>query len=50
MKQLLELRMTFHYPTQDFVPGIRNTYGRDPDGNLIELHEVMADSVLPIQL
>jgi catechol 2,3-dioxygenase-like lactoylglutathione lyase family enzyme len=49
-RRLLELGMTFHCPPQDFAPGIRNTYGRDPDGNVIELHEVLADSVLPIQL
>jgi hypothetical protein len=32
--------MTFHCPPQDLGDGIRTTYGRDPDGNVIELQEV----------
>jgi len=31
--------MTFHCPPQD-LGGVRTTYGRDPDGNVIELQEV----------
>jgi len=31
--------MTFHCPPQD-LGGVRSTYGRDPDGNVIELQEV----------
>jgi len=41
--------MTFHCPPQDLGPGMRTTYGRDPDGNVIELQELgAADS--PIAL
>ena len=36
--------MTFHCPPQDAGPGVRTTYGRDPDGNVIELQEVTDDS------
>jgi glyoxylase I family protein len=32
--------MTFHCPPQDVAAGIRTTYGRDPDGNVVELQEV----------
>jgi catechol 2,3-dioxygenase-like lactoylglutathione lyase family enzyme len=35
--------MTFHCPPQDIGPGLRTTYGRDPDGNVIELQEVTDD-------
>jgi catechol 2,3-dioxygenase-like lactoylglutathione lyase family enzyme len=31
--------MTFHAPPQDMGPDLRATYGRDPDGNVIELIE-----------
>jgi len=31
--------MTFHCPPQDAGGGIRATYGRDPDGNVVELLE-----------
>ncbi|MFQ5668208.1 MAG: VOC family protein [Candidatus Binatia bacterium] len=34
--------MVFHCPPQDLGGGIRTTYGRDPDGNVIELQEVLA--------
>ncbi len=38
----------FHAPPQDFG-GVRATYGRDPDGNVFELQEVLqADD--PIQM
>ena len=33
--------MTFHSPPQDLADGaVRTTYGRDPDGNVIELQEL----------
>jgi len=32
--------MSFHCPPQDLGPDVRTTYGRDPDGNVIELQEV----------
>lgn len=33
--------MTFHCPPQDFGAVVRTTYGRDPDGNVIELQEIL---------
>ena len=41
--------MTFHCPPQDLGMGLRTTYGRDPDGNVIELQEVL-DATSPIAL
>jgi catechol 2,3-dioxygenase-like lactoylglutathione lyase family enzyme len=41
--------MTFHCPPQDLGMGIKTTYGRDPDGNVIELQEVL-DAQSPIVL
>jgi catechol 2,3-dioxygenase-like lactoylglutathione lyase family enzyme len=35
--------MRFHCPPQD-VSGLRATYGRDPDGNVVELLEVKDQS------
>ena len=32
--------MIFHCPPQEVEGGIRATYGRDPDGNVVELLEV----------
>ena len=32
--------MAFHCPPQDIMGGQRATYGRDPDGNVIELLEI----------
>ena len=32
--------MVFHSPPQDVAPGVRTTYGRDPDGNVVELQQV----------
>jgi hypothetical protein len=40
--------MTFHCPPQG-MSGIRATYGRDPDGNVIELLEI-ADAKSPMAL
>ena len=35
--------MKFHCPPQDLgtPPSVRTTYGRDPDGNIVELQEVL---------
>ena len=33
--------MKFHCPPQDLGGVLRTTYGRDPDGNVIELQEVL---------
>ena len=41
--------MPFHCPPQEFEEGIRATYGRDPDGNVVELLEVR-DPQNPIAL
>ncbi len=41
-ERLLAAGMTFHCPPQDAEAGIRATYGRDPDGNVIELMQVRA--------
>ena len=41
--------MRFHCPPQDLGPGLRTTYGRDPDGNVVELQEV-SDPNNPIVL
>ena len=40
--------MSFHCPPQD-VGGAKSTYGRDPDGNVIELQEV-TDEQSPLAL
>src|SRR5437763_498494 len=32
--------MRFHAPPQDLGGGVRTTYGRDPDGNVVELQEL----------
>jgi catechol 2,3-dioxygenase-like lactoylglutathione lyase family enzyme len=41
-ERLREAGMEFHCPPQDLGPGVRTTYGRDPDGNVVELHQVSA--------
>ncbi len=40
-KRLSEAGMRFHCPPQDAGMGLRATYGRDPDGNVVELLEVL---------
>ena len=40
--------MAFHCPPQQLDGDIRVTYGRDPDGNVVELLEVPADSALSV--
>ena len=32
--------VAFHSPPQDLGAGVRTTYGRDPDGNVVELQEL----------
>ncbi|HET7046976.1 MAG TPA: VOC family protein [Solirubrobacteraceae bacterium] len=39
-ERLSEAGMTFHCPPQDVAAGVRTTYGRDPDGNVVELQEL----------
>lgn len=40
-ERLGALGMTFHGPPQEFKEfGIRTVYGRDPDGNVVELQEL----------
>nr|WP_276328998.1 VOC family protein [Crossiella equi] len=39
-QRLLARGMRFHSEPQDVAPGVRTTYGRDPDGNIVELQEV----------
>ena len=43
-ERLTAAGMTFHCPPQEIGMGIRTTYGRDPDGNVIELQEILDDS------
>ena len=38
--RLSEAGMRFHCPPQDLGGGVRTTYGRDPDGNVVELQEL----------
>ncbi len=40
--------MAFHCPPQQVGSDIRATYGRDPDGNVVELLEVPPDSALSV--
>jgi catechol 2,3-dioxygenase-like lactoylglutathione lyase family enzyme len=43
--------MTFHCPPQNLGPAVRTTYGRDPDGNVIELQEIgVPDSPLALDI
>jgi catechol 2,3-dioxygenase-like lactoylglutathione lyase family enzyme len=39
-ERLLAAGMTFNSPPQDLGAGVRTVYGRDPDGNVVELHEL----------
>ena len=41
--------MTFHCPPQRIGDDVKTTYGRDPDGNVIELQEILS-SDSPIAL
>jgi catechol 2,3-dioxygenase-like lactoylglutathione lyase family enzyme len=35
--------MEFHCPPRDIGGGLKTTYGRDPDGNVIELQEILTE-------
>ncbi|MCY1251554.1 hypothetical protein D9M72_653300 [compost metagenome] len=39
-QRLLDAGIRFHAPPQDFG-SVRATYGRDPDGNVFELQEIL---------
>jgi catechol 2,3-dioxygenase-like lactoylglutathione lyase family enzyme len=39
-ERLCAAGMKFHCPPQDLGTGVRTTYGRDPDGNVVELQEL----------
>ncbi|MRT92416.1 VOC family protein [Ancylomarina sp. 16SWW S1-10-2] len=42
-ERLVAAGMKFNAPPGDFVDGaVRATYGRDPDGNIIEIQEIMS--------
>jgi len=47
-ERLVEAGMTFHSPPQD-LGAVWATYGRDPDGNVVELQEVV-DQTSPVYL
>jgi len=40
--------MVFHCPPQEVGDSLRATYGRDPDGNVVELLEVIGESDMSI--
>ncbi len=40
--------MEFHCPPQQVGDSLRATYGRDPDGNVVELLEVVGDAKLSV--
>ncbi len=40
-ERLTAAGMTFHCPPQQLGPAVKTTYGRDPDGNVLELQEVL---------
>ena len=46
--RLVDSGMRFHCAPQAVGSDIRATYGRDPDGNVVELLEVPADSSLAV--
>lgn len=41
--------MTFHCPPQAVGGGIKITYGRDPDGNVIELQELLDGDAMALR-
>ena len=47
-ERLCEAGMRFHCPPQGVGDTLRATYGRDPDGNVVELLEVRGDSALSV--
>ena len=50
-ERLAAAGMTFHCPPQRLGTDVKTTYGRDPDGNVIELQEILsADSPIALEL
>ena len=50
-ERLTAAGMSFHCPPQPVGGGTRATYGRDPDGNVVEIQELQpADSPLAIRV
>lgn len=47
--RLVEAGVTFHAPPQDLGGGVRTTYARDPDGNVVELQELAPTHRLSVQ-
>jgi catechol 2,3-dioxygenase-like lactoylglutathione lyase family enzyme len=48
IQRLTEAGMRFHGRFRDATDlGVKATYGRDPDGNIIELLEMVTDDVVP---
>ena len=43
-ERLVSAGMRFHCPPQDAGGGIRTTYGRDPDGNVVEIQQIEGDT------
>jgi catechol 2,3-dioxygenase-like lactoylglutathione lyase family enzyme len=41
-ERLSSAGVPFHAPPQDLGGGVRTTYGRDPDGNVVEFQELRA--------
>jgi catechol 2,3-dioxygenase-like lactoylglutathione lyase family enzyme len=39
-ERLLAAGVPFHSPPQDLFPGVRTCYGRDPDGNVVEIQQL----------
>jgi catechol 2,3-dioxygenase-like lactoylglutathione lyase family enzyme len=42
--------LEFHSPPQDLGGGVRTVYGRDPDGNIVELKELDGGDRHPVSL
>jgi catechol 2,3-dioxygenase-like lactoylglutathione lyase family enzyme len=42
--RLVAAGMRFHCPPQDAGSGIHTTYGRDPDGNVVEIQQIQDES------
>jgi 4-hydroxyphenylpyruvate dioxygenase-like putative hemolysin len=47
-ERLKKTGMEFHCPPQTVGDSLRATYGRDPDGNVVELLEVTGDNEMSI--
>ncbi len=50
-ERLVKAGMKFHCPPQSLGADVRTTYGRDPDGNVLELQEILSpDSPIALKL